>query len=194
MKVSPADPRSIRTRELLHGALIRLAAEKSVPTLTIGDVTQEAGLHRSTFYLHYSGIPELLEDCAKELFEQLRNDIYKMASARSLKNDSQMIPYVAAVFEHLESHEPFYRAMLGRHGDPLFRALFQEEITKLIMEPKAQLDPKNLQYEMSLRYFSAGFTEIAVWWLENRMPLTAKEAATRVVQDLLTDYVRFIYT
>jgi len=192
MKVSPDDPRSIRTREVLHEALMRLAAERSIATLTVGDLTGEAGLHRSTFYLHYSGIPELLEDCAKELFEQLRRKIYSINPTETQLDVSQMVPYVSAVFYHLEAHELFYRAMLGRHGDPLFRALFQAEITDLILEPKV-FGGMNPQREMILRFFSAGFTEIAIWWLEKRKPLSAEEAATLVVKDLLTDYVRFIY-
>lgn len=193
MKVSPQNPRSMRTRRLLHHALIRLATEKNSTTISIGDVAQEAGIHRSTFYLHYSGLPELFEDCAKELFRQLREDIYSSSSVWVPMNITQMAPYVAIVFHHLETYELFYRAILGRHGDPLFRALFQEEISGLLLEPKGKSD-MNPHREMILRFFSAGFTEIAVWWLENRKPFSADEAAALVVKDLLTDYARFIYS
>ena len=86
--------------------------------------------------------------------------------------------------------------MLGRHGDLLFRVLFQEEISALILEPIAiETERKipNPQSEMILRFFSAGFAEIATWWLEKRKPLSVEEAATQVVKDLLPDSIRSIY-
>ncbi len=109
----------------------------------------------------------------------------------------QLVAYVASVFRHLEAHEAFYRAMLGRHGDPLFRVLFQEEVAQLLLEPIATeqaREGKNPQFEMILRFFSAGFTEIATWWLEKGKPLSAESAATRVVNDVLPDYLRLIYS
>ncbi len=47
MTVSESDPRSIRMRELLHQALINLAAEKRFSSLTIQEVTNRAGLNRT---------------------------------------------------------------------------------------------------------------------------------------------------
>ena len=177
--------------------MLQLAAEKSVANLTVGEVARQAGVHRSTVYLHYSGLPELLDDCARELFRQLRDDLWAMNQTNPRWDGPQLSVYVTRVFRHLETHEAFYRAMLGRQGDPLFRVLFQEEIAQLLLEPIAtekMRNGKRPQFEMILRFFSAGFTEIATWWLEKGKPLSAENAATRIANDLLPDYVRLIYS
>jgi hypothetical protein len=44
MKVSESDPRSIRTRDQLRNALMKLAAQTRFANLTIQDVTGLAGL------------------------------------------------------------------------------------------------------------------------------------------------------
>ena len=77
------DPRVIRTRGLLRTALMELAVEKSFASLTIQDVTRRAGLNRTTFYLHFNGLHELLEDCARSLFAELRGEIYANLPAGS---------------------------------------------------------------------------------------------------------------
>jgi AcrR family transcriptional regulator len=195
MKVSETDPRSIRTRELLRQALISLAAEKSFASLAIQDVTDRAGLNRTTFYLHYGGLHELLEDCARTLFSQMRTDIYANKVIVDGRNMVTYTPFVESVFRHLEQHERFYRAMLGRHGDPLFRGLFQELLLELIFEPIAHQTQSNLndpQLDMNIRFFNAGFIGVASWWLEKGMPIPVEQASLQITRDILPGYLRLM--
>lgn len=195
MKVSESDPRSIRTRELLRQALISLAAEKSFISLTIQDVTNLAGLNRTTFYLHYGGLHELLEDCARTLFAQMRAEIYANKVIGDARNTTTLTPFVESVFRHLEKHERFYRAMLGRQGDPLFRGLFQELLLELIFEPIArqtQGDFSDPHLEMNIRFFNAGFTGVASWWLDKDKPIPVEQASLQITRDILPGYLRLM--
>jgi AcrR family transcriptional regulator len=195
MKVSASDPRSIRSRELLRQALMRLASVKNFSSLTIQDVTSLAGLNRTTFYLHYGGLHELLEDCARTLFNQMRAEIYANKLIGDRHDAAALMPFVESVFRHLEQHEEFYRSMLGRKGDPLFRSLFQELLLKLIFEPIAhqkQGDLSNPQLEMNIRFFNAGFIGIASWWLEKGKPIPIEQAALQITRDILPDYLRLM--
>ncbi len=197
MKVSESDPRSIRTSELLRQALISLAAERSFASLTIREVTDLAGLNRTTFYLHYGGLHELLEDCARTLFAQMRIDIYANKAIGDVRNTATYTPFVESVFRHLEQHESFYRAMLGRQGDPLFRGLFQELLLELIFEPIAhqtQGDFNDPQLEMNIRFFNAGFTGVASWWLEKGKPIPVEQASLQITRDILPGYLRLMST
>ena len=195
MKVSASDPRVIRTRNLLRDALVQLVAEKSFASLTIQDVTDRAGLNRTTFYLHYTGLHELLEDCSRALFSQMRTDIYANKSLTFQQDATRLEPFVESVFRHLEQHAKFYRAMLGKTGDPFLRGLFQDLLSELIFEPilnKTLSEAPNHQIEISLQFFSAGFTGIASWWLENGMPISAEQASQQITRDILPGYLRLI--
>jgi AcrR family transcriptional regulator len=197
IKVSESDPRSIRTREQLRQALMSLAAEKSFTSLTIQDVTDPAGLNRTTFYLHYGGLHELLEDCARTLLAQMRTEIYANKVIRDVRNTTTLTPFVESVFRHLEQHEKFYRAMLGQQGDPLFRGLFQELLLELIFEPIArqtQGDFTDPQLEMNIRFFNAGFTGVASWWLEKGKPIPVEQASLQITRDILPGYLRLMST
>ncbi len=194
-RVSDDDPRSVRTRGLLRDALMDLVARQSFSSLSIGDVTGRAGLNRTTFYLHYSGLHELLEDCARDLFAQMRAEIYANEAADFEQEPAALVPFVESVFRHLEQHEKFYRAMLGRQGDPLFRGLFQELLAELIFEPiahQASRTGSKYQLEMTMRFFSAGFAGVAAWWLEKGRPISGHEAALQVARGILPDYLRLM--
>ncbi len=195
MKVSATDPRSIRTRDLLRESLEKLVAQKSIASLTIQDVTSLACVNRTTFYLHYSGLHELLDDCAHALFEQMRTEIYANKVVPNRKDPASIVPFVRSVFRHLEKHEKFYRAMLGRQGDPFFRGLFQDLLSELIFEPitgRYPSDDSDPRLAMTLRFFSAGFTGLAAWWLEKGKPISIEQASLQVARDILPDYLRLM--
>ncbi len=193
MNDSTQDPRVIRTRALLRQALMELIAERGVTSLTIQDVTDRAGLHRTTFYLHYTGLHELLDDCALTLFSEIREEIYK---GRGLeRNPTALEQVVENVFRHIQTHATLYRAILGKQGDPYFRELFQEFLSELIFEPIAPNTSRaeiGYPVEMSLQFFSTGFIGIAAWWLEKGTSISAEQAAQQLIKDILPAYLRLM--
>lgn len=195
MKTDCLDPRTRRTRAMLRDALEQLASEKSFSSLSIKEVTSKAGLDRTTFYLHYSGLHALLEDCARVLFDQMRIEIYANKMVDFRQDSAALEPFVASVFRHLEKHEKFYKSMLGKQGDPFFRALFQELLSELIFEPIAQRStPESCpgQSDMTFIFFSAGFAGLASWWLEKGMPIPVELAAQQITKTILPGYLRLI--
>ena len=52
----------LRTAELMDEALLELLGEKDLPFITVKEICQRAGVSRSTFYLHYEGIADLLAE------------------------------------------------------------------------------------------------------------------------------------
>jgi AcrR family transcriptional regulator len=195
MNESDLDPRARRTRSMLREALEGLASEKSFTSLTIKEVTARAGLDRTTFYLHYTGLHALLEDCARVLFDQMRSEIYAHKWVGFHADPASLEPFVASVFRHLEKHEKFYKSMLGKQGDPFFRVLFQELLSELIFEPIGLGSPaanSELQSGMTMRFYGAGFTGLASWWLEKGMPIPIEEASAQVAKTILPGYLHLV--
>ncbi|MCC6804379.1 MAG: TetR/AcrR family transcriptional regulator [Anaerolineae bacterium] len=193
MNNATQDPRIVRTCALLRNALIELIADRGFASLTIQDVTRQAGLHRTTFYLHYTGLHELLEDCTKTLFSEVRTEIYRVWDKQ--QDSAALEPVVENVLHHLERHEAFYRTLLGKQGDPLFRELFQALLSELIFEPITQnTSREGISYplEMTLQFYSTGFIGIASWWLEKGRPISAEQAAQQIIKDILPAYLRLM--
>ena len=190
-----SDPRALRSREALRRSFEELAAERPYANLTVKEVTTFAGLDRTTFYLHYPGMHALLEDCTRVLFDEMRAEIYANKQVDYHQDLSLLEPFVASVFKHLEKHARFYRAMLGKHGDPTFKNRFQEQISELIFEPislTASADQDPMQSDMTLRFFSAGFAGLASWWLEKDMPISMDQAVKQITFNILPGYLQLI--
>ena len=61
------------TAQLMNQALLSLLEKKDIEFITVSEITKKAGVNRSTFYLHYENIYELLEETIKNLNEQFIN-------------------------------------------------------------------------------------------------------------------------
>ena len=60
------DLRSRRTKRHLREALVELIAEHGYEAVTVVEICERAMVHRTTFYKHYPGKPELLADVLDE--------------------------------------------------------------------------------------------------------------------------------
>ena len=56
------DRRARKTRKAIQNALMQLSVDKRINEITVTDVTQAADINRSTFYLHYNSVYEVLAD------------------------------------------------------------------------------------------------------------------------------------
>lgn len=71
MAISKSESKYLNTAHLMDEALLKLLEDKDFDYITIKDVCNKAGVNRSTFYLHYETMVELLEEAIKyqnELF------------------------------------------------------------------------------------------------------------------------------
>lgn len=65
------DPRILRTRSMLLAAFSELLKRKGFDTISVGEVAEQAGLNRATFYLHYPDKQALLAALTEERFSAL---------------------------------------------------------------------------------------------------------------------------
>ncbi len=65
------DRRIRKTKTAIHNALINLLQDNSIDRITIKSLTEEADIHRATFYVHYQDIYELYEEIQNNTIHDL---------------------------------------------------------------------------------------------------------------------------
>lgn len=173
---------------------MRLVERKSFAKLSIKEITEEAKLDRTTFYLHYRGIHELMDAVASDLFAELHRAIYSTNPSEFSQQPEDLKGYVEIVFTHLESHRAFYRSVLGIKGDPYFKDLFQAMLSELLFEPIADTVrfKRDFSSALIIRFYVSGFTGIATWWLEKNIPIDARKASQQISEKILPGYLQLI--
>lgn len=156
------------TAQLMNQALLSLLEKKDLEFITITEITKKAGVNRSTFYLHYENIYELLEETIQNLHKKFlrsfeNQSAIKITSQKDafLLTDEQLIPYLNFVKENK-------RVLKLIHKKP---QLFQTRITYLQMYDKifypaiSQFISEEDERIYNLEFFTAGVSAIIHKWL-----------------------------
>ena len=61
--MNKSESKFYNTALLMNQALIEILNKKDYEFITIKEICKKAGVNRSTFYLHYNNIDELLSEC-----------------------------------------------------------------------------------------------------------------------------------
>lgn len=89
------------TANLMNQALLLLLEKKDIEFISVTEITQKAGVSRSTFYLHYDNIYELFEETIENLHKEFINSFTDKTppnmtskSDAFLITENQLIPYL----------------------------------------------------------------------------------------------------
>ena len=68
--MNKSESKYFNTAVRMDNALISLLKKKPLEYITVSELCTEAGVNRSTFYLHYETIEDILEETARYLIEE----------------------------------------------------------------------------------------------------------------------------
>ncbi|CAM4370317.1 TetR/AcrR family transcriptional regulator [Weissella hellenica] len=117
--------RNARTKQSIKQSFIKLIENKGFSNITVSDITRDADVSRSTFYVHYTDKYELLTKIEDELImnitaalknnlkEPLSNDYNTDRSAATYRVFSQALEYV-------DSERATMHALFSANGDSQF--------------------------------------------------------------------------
>lgn len=114
------DPRVVRTKQVLMEALVDLTQHTGINSITVSQLTDKAKINRVTFYRHFSGMQDFLNQLLNEVFESLQHP----PETRTFRNYGAAVDYYTEFFESVQTHENFFSSMLGQNGLPNFRQRF----------------------------------------------------------------------
>lgn len=189
------DRRSIKTKNLLENALIKLMIEKGFDKITIKDITEEADINRGTFYLHYKDKYDFLEqkedNILKEFIEIVDNIAKKYPGSLILpSNKDDLLPIFTQVYIYIKDNADFMKVVLGPNGDLNFQMKLRNFIEASLVQ---NISIKNESGKMPVKYIatiaSSAQLGIIQKWLKNGMEETPQELAS-----FMSDVVFSIYS
>jgi len=164
-------------------SLISLLKKKPFDYITVSEICKAAGVNRSTFYLHYENIGELLNETARYLLDDFLTYLTADTKAaifhleeRSLDElifigDKYLVPYLTYIKNNKEVFQTAlsYNKVLG--FEEVYKRMF-EKIFNPILD-RFRYPPDIRQYVMM--YYLNGISAITGEWLKNGCEKSVKE-------------------
>jgi AcrR family transcriptional regulator len=167
------DARRRRSRDRLHRAVLELARDTPVADLTVTQLAEAAGVHRSTFYEHTPSPDDLLRDALLAELDELRAGLLDDPG----DTDAAVREVTRRVLERIRTHAPIYRRGLARdsgrgalHG--MLSEHFLESSRRLIRAGRLRLllhvpgVPDEDVTDTAARFVAQGTVGAIQGWLE----------------------------
>lgn len=108
------DRRVIKTRRQLKKGLAALMKEKSVNQITVKELVEEVDINRSTFYLHFKDIQDLLRKIEENMEAQIKRAIEEHPIVSGNEN---AFYFIEDMFRVLDEEREISKALIGPNGD-----------------------------------------------------------------------------
>lgn len=155
----------------------QLTKEEMVDKITIKEITDGAGVIRSTFYYHFQDKYELIE----RIFQtEILQPLFPLL-------DNNMITEMTLlIFKNLEKEKSFYRKLSYMEGQNSFEEIVQKSIRntllthmeKNIVEQTRQVLKKHfgwLSLEQIADYYASSMTFIVINWIKAEIEVTPEQ-------------------
>lgn len=156
-------------------ALIELLEKKDFEYITIKEICSQAGVNRSTFYLHYENTTDLLDETTEYVTNSFLSCFSgeeqqgKMNFEKSELNDLLFIKpeYIFPYLTYIKDNQMIFKTSLKHLGLMKFDAVY-EKLFKYIFNPILERFnyPEN-ERAYIMRFYLTGITAIVSEWVRN---------------------------
>ena len=102
------DSRYANTASLMDEALLLLLEEKDFDRITVKELCGKAGVNRTTFYLHYENMNDLLEETVDMINERFKKSLSAIPpgdpSREILTSEKYLRPYLSFIKENMRAY------------------------------------------------------------------------------------------
>lgn len=164
MQEETQDRRIKRTKMLLQNALVDLMLEKAAGKISVKELTQKADVNRSTFYLHYLDIYDMLEQMENEFVETIQGFFHDFFTPLPT---SMPLTLFVNISEWLEQDKEYYVKLLrGSASGYIFEELesrIRDEFLTLLY--LIFLDEESLDLRTRVNFTVSGTVGVLRMWV-----------------------------
>lgn len=163
------------TKRALEQSLKNLLLKKPLTKITVGDITEDCGINRMTFYYHFKDIYDLvewscLEDAKRALEEKKTYDTWQQGFLQIFKAVQENKPFILNV----------YRCVHREQVEKYLQPLVDQLLLNVINEEAAGITVRDEDKQFIAQVYSYMFIGLMLDWIKDDM----REDPQQIVEKL----------
>lgn len=163
------------TKRALEQSLKNLLLKKPLTKITVGDITEDRGINRMTFYYHFKDIYDLvewscLEDAKRALEEKKTYDTWQQGFLQIFKAVQENKPFILNV----------YRCVHREQVEKYLQPLVDQLLLNVINEEAAGITVRDEDKQFIAQVYSYMFIGLMLDWIKDDM----REDPQQIVEKL----------
>jgi len=184
--------KSTETKKKIKDAFISLYDRRRIESISVQEITDLAGYKRGTFYIHYEDIYSLLEEIEEELMANLNNINKKFEKFPLLQYKYDIpVPCFTETFEFIKDNSSYFKTLLGKNGDSLFRYRMKQTI---IRHAFGKLENDKIEYKdagCASSFMADGLIGLVFYWLNKCNEISSEEISLIALNLMYKCYYNF---
>lgn len=162
--------RTVQTENRIKGVFLELLKEKDISRISVSEICKRAEIHRTTFYVHYKDVADLMEHLVGEMHQQIMGLF--LEEGKGMRADG-----FRQLFELIQRHKSFFSAYMDAMGglSLMYDRLpieLQANIDK-IMPAMGFASREELMYHQT--FFCEGLSAVIRRWIRRGCPESPEE-------------------
>lgn len=183
------DRRVRKTRAQLRRGLAELLKEKSIREITVKELVETVDINRSTFYLHYTDIYDMMEKIENELID----DIEELIQAHPVSPfNEESFPFIEDIFAILAENRDICASLLGPNGDISFLHRIEDIVSNHSLNALRRTFPDKIEdLKYSYAFCMSGCIGLIKTWLGGEYeesPQHMAEITFELIMNTLKDF------
>ena len=170
-----------RTKHFLKKAFIDMVHKKGFSAVTVKDIVEHAQYNRTTFYVYYQNIDNLVDELMEEMFEAIQYNSMSKYESNSRVKVQELTTNSFELLYYIYDHRDYFTLLLLEDTLPLMHQQLPEAIFTLL---KNKFD---IQYGVSVvddysqkRYMAYGTAGLILDWIAQDFDATPSEMTERL--------------
>lgn len=184
--MNKSESKYYNTAVRMDEALIALLEKKDFAYITVKEICEKAGVNRSTFYLHYETMQDLLSECVAYISRKFSEYFPSNESAMSerlrdcpLEELVFVTPeYLRPYLEFVRQNQVLFRVAVEQPGTLKAEERFQRLFRGTISPVMERFGYTNEERDYIVSFYIHGILAIIMQWLKNG----CRESIEKVIQ------------
>ena len=174
------DKRIIKTKTGIKTAFMQLMLEKELSKITISDVAHRANINRSTFYLHYSSVQDIMKDIEHEIALRITSSIDKFNISKIYDSTYNMFTTLTAMLDELDTVKKYILySTNSNYVTGRLKEIFVEKASAALIEKFPELNPRDLLYHLT--FAAGGICDTYIKWGHSEDKIVSLEELIKTV-------------
>ncbi len=172
---------ALRTKHFLKKAFIDLVHKKGFSAVTVKDIVEYAQYNRTTFYVYYQNIDDLVEELMEEMFEAIQYNSMSKYESNSRVKVQELTTNSFELLYYIYDHRDYFTLLLLEDTLPRIHQQLPEAIFNLLKEKF------DIHYGVSVvddyfqkRYMAYGTAGLILDWIAQDFDATPGEMTERL--------------
>lgn len=188
--MNKSESKYFNTAIKMDKAFLDLLAEKDFEYITVKEICKRADVNRSTFYLHYETIADLLN----ESVEYISNDFQKYFSKNDIISRINSLPledlifikpdYIIPYLSYVKDNKKLFQTAVLHSGtlqfDKAYKRMFEYIFSPILM--RFDIPENERQYTMA--FYINGIIALIMEWLKNDCKESVEDIADIIIRNI----------